>query len=59
MKPTLLLLFLLSTLANCAYEPELSLTAQPPFLNRFISHHGHNISELINNATIPDLPPIE
>ena len=53
-----LLLFLLLAMTQCAYEPELMLTAKPSFLNRFIANYSNTIIDTINNYHIPDIPNI-
>lgn len=54
----LLGLFLLA-MVQCAYEPELLLTAKPQFLNKFIANYSDTIINSINNFTIKDPDPIE
>ena len=54
-----LIVALLLVLSKCAYEPELMLTAQPQFLNRFVANYSDTIIDTINNFTVPDIPTIE
>lgn len=55
----ILLLVLVIANIQCAYEPELMVTAQPQFLNRLIASYNETIIETINNYSIPNPPTVE
>jgi hypothetical protein len=56
---TILLVSLLVLATQCAYEPEVMLTAQPQFLNKLIANYSDTIIKTINDYKIEDPAPIE